>query len=131
MSDSPASLLSTVTCLLGAVLLFLLASAIRIVPEHKRPCVFRLARCISENSLSLVFRFPVINKAIPIDTRNQVKEVHDQENPWGALGETQTRVHTVGSVEVSVKTWDAISETPIPSGARVPGKRVLLEFEGT
>ena len=109
--------------------LIILASAIRIVPEYKRLSVFRLGRYMGERGPGLVILIPIVDKAIPIDTRDQVKKVQQQRNLWGAIGETRTPVHTDGSVEVSGETWNAISKTPIPLGARVRVTRVLLEIE--
>jgi membrane-bound ClpP family serine protease len=99
------------------------------VPEYKRLSVFRPGRYIDEKGPGLVFLLPVIDRAILIDSHDQVKEVQDQENLWGAMGETQTPVHTAGSFEILNETWDAISETPIPSGVRARVKRVLLEIK--
>jgi len=109
--------------------LIILASAIRIVPEYKRLSVFRLGRYMGERGPGLVILIPIVDKAIPIDTRDQVKKVQQQRNLWGAIGETRTPVHMDGSVEVSGETWNAISKTPIPLGARVRVTRVLLEIE--
>ena len=131
MSDSSFALLPTF-CILGTVILvalMMLASAIRIVPEYKRLSVFRLGRYIGEKGPGLVLLIPTVDKAIPIDTRDQVKQVQEQQKLWGAIGETLTPVYTEGSIEISGETWNAISNTPIPLGTKVRVTRVLLEIE--
>ena len=128
MSDS-----SFVPFCIWGILVFLpliiLASAMRIVPEYQRLSVFRMGRYVGEKGPGLVILIPIVDKAIPIDTRDQVKKVQQQRNLWGAIGETQTPVHTDGRVEISGETWNAISKTPIPLGTRVRVTRVLLEIE--
>jgi regulator of protease activity HflC (stomatin/prohibitin superfamily) len=132
MSDSSVTLLPAMLCILVSFVflsLMMLASAIRIVPEYRRLSIFRLGRYLGEKGPGLVFLIPVIDKAIPIDTRDQVKKAQEQQNLWGSIGETLTSVHTDGSVEISGETWNAISKTPIPVGAKVRVTRVLLEIE--
>ena len=131
MSNSPYTLLPTVCILAGLVFVSMLvmASAIRVVPEYKRLSVFRLGRYIGEKGPGLVVLLPVIDKAIPIDTRDQVKKAQEQQALWGAIGETRTPVYSDGSVEISGETWNAISNTPIPLGTKVRVTRVLLEIE--
>ena len=70
-----------VLCLIGAViiiLLALLASAIKIVPEFKRLVVFRLGRCVGTRGPGIVFLIPVIDRAQTVDLREQVREVPHQ-----------------------------------------------------
>lgn len=69
------------TCLIGAVVLIglaLLASAIRIVPEYQRLVVFRLGRSIGANGPGIVFLIPVIDRAVLVDLREQVREIPHQ-----------------------------------------------------
>lgn len=132
MSNSSNALLPEMLCILASFVflsLIMLASAIRIVPEYKRLSIFRLGRYLGEKGPGLVFLIPFIDKAIPIDTRDQVKRVQEQQNLWGSIGETLTPVHADGNVEISGETWNAISKTPIPLGAKVRVTRVLLEIE--
>src|SRR5574339_901575 len=70
-----------VLCVLGglALLLFVfLANAIRIVPEYQRLVVFRLGRCIGQKGPGLVLLIPVIDRAVKVDLREQVREIPHQ-----------------------------------------------------
>lgn len=68
-------------CLIGAVLLVgfvFLANAIRIVPEYQRLVVFRLGRSIGPKGPGIVLLIPVIDRAVKVDLREQVREVPHQ-----------------------------------------------------
>ena len=68
-------------CLVGAVLLIgfvFIAQAIRIVPEYQRLVVFRLGRCIGEKGPGLIILIPVVDRAIKVDLREQVREIPHQ-----------------------------------------------------
>lgn len=68
-------------CLVGAVILIVLAllvSAIRIVPEYQRLVVFRLGRCVGARGPGVVFLIPVIDRAVRVDLREQVREIPHQ-----------------------------------------------------
>ncbi len=68
-------------CAVGGVVLiviFILASAIRVVPEYDRLVVFRLGRCIGEKGPGLILLIPVIDRAIRVDLREQVREIPHQ-----------------------------------------------------
>jgi regulator of protease activity HflC (stomatin/prohibitin superfamily) len=68
-------------CLVGAVVLIafvVIANAIRIVPEYQRLVVFRLGRCIGEKGPGLILLFPVIDRAVRVDLREQVREIPHQ-----------------------------------------------------
>ena len=70
-----------VTCLVGAILVvggIFLAQAIRIVPEYQRLVVFRLGRCVGEKGPGLIFLIPVIDRAVKVDLREQVREIPHQ-----------------------------------------------------
>ncbi|MDH3942598.1 MAG: SPFH/Band 7/PHB domain protein [Anaerolineae bacterium] len=72
---------NTLLCFVGflAVLgVFLLASAIRIVPEFQRLVVFRLGRAIGEKGPGLVLLIPVIDRAQRADLREAVREIPHQ-----------------------------------------------------
>jgi regulator of protease activity HflC (stomatin/prohibitin superfamily) len=72
---------STLLCLVGGVLLVgfvLVAQAIRIVPEYQRLVVFRLGRCIGQKGPGLVFLIPVVDRAVKVDLREQVREIPHQ-----------------------------------------------------
>ena len=68
-------------CLVGAVLVigFVIAgNAIRIVPEYQRLVVFRLGRCIGPKGPGLIFLIPVVDRAVKVDLREQVREIPHQ-----------------------------------------------------
>ena len=72
---------STLTCLIGAVLLIglvFLANAIRVVPEYQRLVVFRLGRCIGSKGPGIVLLIPVVDRAVRVDLREQVREIPHQ-----------------------------------------------------
>jgi len=71
----------TLLCGLAAVAIFvvvLVASAIRVVPEYQRLVVFRLGRCIGAKGPGVVLLIPVLDKAVRVDLREQVREIPHQ-----------------------------------------------------
>ncbi|PWH15768.1 MAG: hypothetical protein DDG59_10960 [Anaerolineae bacterium] len=73
--------ISTLTCLIGIVVVLVVlffASAIRIVPEYQRLVVFRLGRCIGSKGPGIVILIPVIDRAVRVDLREQVREIPHQ-----------------------------------------------------
>ncbi len=73
--------MTEVLCLVGGVgvvVIALVASAIRIVPEYQRLVVFRLGRCIGEKGPGVVFLIPVVDRAVRVDLREQVREIPHQ-----------------------------------------------------
>ena len=72
---------STALCLVGAVLIIgiiFLANAIRIIPEYQRLVVFRLGRSIGTKGPGIVLLIPVIDRAVKVDLREQVREIPHQ-----------------------------------------------------
>jgi regulator of protease activity HflC (stomatin/prohibitin superfamily) len=72
---------STLFCIFGALVLLLLvflASAIRIVPEYQRLVVFRLGRCIGQKGPGIIILIPVVDRAVRVDLREQVREIPHQ-----------------------------------------------------
>lgn len=72
---------SSVLCFVGGaviIALIFVANAIRIVPEYQRLVVFRLGRCIGARGPGIVFLIPVIDRAVKVDLREQVREVPHQ-----------------------------------------------------
>jgi regulator of protease activity HflC (stomatin/prohibitin superfamily) len=72
---------STLTCLVGAVavlVVVILASAIRIIPEYQRLVVFRLGRCIGSLGPGIVFLIPIVDRGVRVDLREQVREIPHQ-----------------------------------------------------
>jgi len=68
-------------CLVGFVVLVglaMLASAIRVVPEYQRLVVFRLGRCLGEKGPGLVILIPIVDRAVKVDLREQVREIPHQ-----------------------------------------------------
>ena len=57
------------------------------------------------------------------------KEMNDARTTIGAFGETQTTVHTSGTVTIGDQTWNAMSTSPIAPKTKVRVKRVILEIE--
>jgi regulator of protease activity HflC (stomatin/prohibitin superfamily) len=76
-----AATITPVLCLIGFVIvivLFFFSSAIKIVPEYQRLVIFRLGRCIGEKGPGLVLLIPVIDRAVRVDLREQVREIPHQ-----------------------------------------------------
>jgi regulator of protease activity HflC (stomatin/prohibitin superfamily) len=72
---------STVLCLIGAavlLILVLLASAIRVVPEYQRLVVFRLGRSVGAKGPGIVILIPIVDRAVKVDLREQVREIPHQ-----------------------------------------------------
>jgi len=72
---------SSALCLVGVVLIIgfiFLANAIRIVPEYQRLVVFRLGRCVGTKGPGIVLLIPVIDRAVKVDLREQIREVPHQ-----------------------------------------------------
>ncbi len=68
-------------CFVGAILVvavIFVLNAIRIVPEYQRLVVFRLGRSIGSKGPGIVFLIPVIDRAVKVDLREQVREVPHQ-----------------------------------------------------
>lgn len=68
-------------CLVGGVLLIgfvFVAQAIRIVPEYQRLVVFRLGRCIGAKGPGFIFLIPIVDRAVKVDLREQVREIPHQ-----------------------------------------------------
>ena len=70
-----------VLCGIGGLLLVIfvfVANAIRIVPEYQRLVVFRLGRSIGQRGPGLILLIPVIDRAVKVDLREQVREIPHQ-----------------------------------------------------
>src|SRR5512138_3008196 len=68
-------------CIVGAILVLgviFLINAIRIVPEYQRLVVFRLGRSVGSKGPGIVLLIPVIDRAVKVDLREQVREVPHQ-----------------------------------------------------
>jgi regulator of protease activity HflC (stomatin/prohibitin superfamily) len=62
----------------GGLLVLLLATAIKIVPEYERMVVFRLGRSVGTKGPGLVFLIPVVDRGVRVDLREQVREIPHQ-----------------------------------------------------
>jgi len=60
------------------IIVIFLMNAIRIVPEYQRLVVFRLGRCIGTKGPGLILLIPVIDRAVKVDLREQVREIPHQ-----------------------------------------------------
>ena len=72
---------STVLCIVGVVVVLaivFIGTAIRIVPEYRRLVVFRLGRCVGAKGPGVVFLIPILDQAISVDLREQVREIPHQ-----------------------------------------------------
>lgn len=72
---------NSAVCFIGAILVLgfvFLANAIRIVPEYQRLVVFRLGRSIGAKGPGIVLLIPVIDRAVRVDLREQVREIPHQ-----------------------------------------------------
>ncbi|MEO8357436.1 MAG: SPFH domain-containing protein [Chloroflexota bacterium] len=68
-------------CIFGVILVLgfiFLANAIRIVPEYQRLVVFRLGRSVGAKGPGIVLLIPVIDRAVKVDLREQVREIPHQ-----------------------------------------------------
>ena len=70
-------LLCGVLGLFGVVFVFI-ANAIRIVPEYQRLVVFRLGRSVGQKGPGLVLLIPIVDRAVKVDLREQVREIPHQ-----------------------------------------------------
>lgn len=66
-------------------------------------------------------------RKIAMDDRQA--EINKANVTVGTFGETQTTVHTAGTVLIDNKSWDAMSSHPIAPKSKVRVKRVVLEVE--
>lgn len=72
---------NSLLCLVGAVFLVALvffANAVRIVPEYQRLVVFRLGRCVGAKGPGIVLLIPIVDRAVKVDLREQVREIPHQ-----------------------------------------------------
>jgi len=75
---SPIGVSLIVLLLLLVFVLALLVSSIKIVPEYQRLVIFRLGRAIAIKGPGVVFLWPIIDKGVVVDLREQYIEVTHQ-----------------------------------------------------
>ena len=62
-----------------AILLFLVSTAIKIIPEYERAVVFRLGRLSAVKGPGLIFLIPFVDRAVRVDLRVITMDVPSQE----------------------------------------------------
>ena len=70
-----------VLCLVGAAILIvvaLLITAIRIIPEYQRLVVFRLGRALGAKGPGVVILIPLVDRGVKVDLREQVRDIPHQ-----------------------------------------------------
>jgi regulator of protease activity HflC (stomatin/prohibitin superfamily) len=60
------------------LVIIVLATSIRVVAEYQRLVVFRLGRCVGERGPGLVMLIPIVDRAVMVDLREQVREIPAQ-----------------------------------------------------
>src|SRR5690242_7888386 len=60
------------------LLVGLVVSAVRVVPDYQRMVVFRLGRCMGALGPGIVFLLPAIDRGVRVDLRETVFEVQPQ-----------------------------------------------------
>jgi regulator of protease activity HflC (stomatin/prohibitin superfamily) len=72
---------TAVLCFVGGVVLIgllFVANAIKVVPEYQRLVVFRLGRCVGTKGPGIIILIPVVDRAVRVDLREQVREIPHQ-----------------------------------------------------
>ncbi|MEM3615810.1 MAG: SPFH domain-containing protein [Candidatus Methanomethylicia archaeon] len=64
--------------IVALVLIFIIASAIRIVREYERAVIFRLGRCIGAKGPGIVLLIPFVDRPVIVDLRERYLEVSRQ-----------------------------------------------------
>lgn len=63
---------------IAVVILVFLYNSIKIVPEYQRLVVFRLGRNMGEKGPGLILLVPIVDRAVRVDLREQVREIPQQ-----------------------------------------------------
>jgi len=72
---------TAVLCFVGGVVLIgllFVANAIKVVHEYQRLVVFRLGRCVGTKGPGIIILIPVVDRAVRVDLREQVREIPHQ-----------------------------------------------------
>ena len=72
---------TTALCAIGILLVGIIvfaANAIRVIPEYQRLVVFRLGRSVGTRGPGVVWLIPVVDRAVKVDLREQVREIPHQ-----------------------------------------------------
>ena len=78
MPEVFGSLLFCGAGIIGIVIIAVLVTSIRVVPEYQRLVVLRLGRVLGQKGPGLVLLLPVIDAARTVDLREQIREVPHQ-----------------------------------------------------
>lgn len=76
--DNASIVLACIVLGVVVVLLIILWNSVKIVPEYQRLVVFRLGRCVGDKGPGLVLLVPIIDRAVKVDLREQVREIPQQ-----------------------------------------------------
>jgi membrane-bound serine protease (ClpP class) len=98
-----------------AILLLVAGSVFLFAHENGQPAVNPLVAIIASGLLA-AFLWIAVRKSIQAAG---APPMHDLEGLVGQIGETRTKVHREGSVQVAGELWSARSETPIPMGSTI------------
>jgi membrane-bound serine protease (ClpP class) len=102
--------------LLGlAILLLIFGSVFLFTEQTGRPSVNPLVAVVA-SALVTGFLWIAVRKSMQAALE---KPIHDLEALIGREGESKTRVHEDGSVQVAGELWSARSEDPIPVGSPI------------
>lgn len=71
----PMALAVLVIAVLTVAIFLLIRKGMNIVPEYERLVIFRLGKCIGAQGPGLVFVVPLLERAVPVDTRERFHEV--------------------------------------------------------
>ena len=72
---------TVILCLIGSAILIvvaLLITAIRIIPEYQRLVVFRLGRALGAKGPGVVILIPLVDRGVKVDLREQVRDIPHQ-----------------------------------------------------
>lgn len=78
MNSALVTLLFCGLGIVGVVVLAVLVTSVRVVPEYQRLVVLRLGRVLGQKGPGLVLLLPVIDTARTVDLREQIREVPHQ-----------------------------------------------------
>jgi membrane-bound serine protease (ClpP class) len=98
-----------------AILLMVIGSVFLFVSENGQPSVNPILAIIS-SVLVASFLWLAIRKTMQA---MHIKPMHDLEALIGQIGETKTKVHQDGSVQVAGELWSARSAESISAGSRI------------
>jgi regulator of protease activity HflC (stomatin/prohibitin superfamily) len=132
--DTPLPGLSLAACffvIFFFAITFYLSTCIKIVPEQQRLEVYRLGRYVGRRGPGLVVVIPIIDRAFKVDVASpeQAMARVAAVTTGMAHGKALTSIQEEGEVEVDGRIWYATSTEPIPAGAQVRVRRVILEVE--